>query len=110
MEEWLAETGHGAYTVTGDQAELDLAFEELAPNAVYTVWCAVIHLPPDFKIVDEPCGAVTGSENTFATNPRSKAKFHLHLLALPDSTAEVLKSISNSYHSDGNTYGSLLSL
>ena len=105
LDEWLAGTGHGTYTVYGDEAELDLAFENLVPDGVYTVWCATMHLPPNPSIVDEPCGAADGSENTFVANPQGKARFHLPLATLPDSTDEVVKIVALAYHSDGKTYG-----
>ena len=107
MEEWLASTGHGTYTVKGDEAELDLAFEKLVPDGVYTVWCATMYLPPHVKVIDEPCGAADGSANTFVANPQGKAEFHLPMSALPDSTDEVIKIIAIAYHSDGKTYGPL---
>ncbi len=107
LEEWLAGTGHGTYTIQEDQAELDITFENLVPHGVYTVWCPIIHLPPDFKIIDEPCGAKDGSENIFVTNAQGKARFHLHLHPLPDSTDQVLRMVAIAYHSDGKTYGAV---
>lgn len=107
MAEWLGGAGHGVYTVRGEQAELDLTFEKLRPDAVYTVWCATINLPPNVAITDEPCGAADGSENTFVTNANGEGQFHLRMAKLSDSTNEILKMIAIAYHSDGKTYGSL---
>ncbi|MCB0198252.1 MAG: hypothetical protein KDJ65_40295, partial [Anaerolineae bacterium] len=67
--------------------------------------CATIYVPPNTRIVDEPCGAADGSENTFVANPQGKARFYLPLPTLTDSTDDVVKMIALAYHSDGKTYG-----
>lgn len=105
LEEWLAGRGSGAYTVEGDQAEMDFTFEKLVPNGVYTMWCAIIYVPPEFEIIDEPCGAADGSQNTFVADDEGKAEFHLTLAPLPDTTDTVLRTLAIAYHSDGKTYG-----
>lgn len=106
MDEWLAGTATGTYTVTGDEAQIDLSFEKLVPNGVYTVWCAHINVPPNFSIVDEPCGAADGSQNVFTAGADGKAEFNLSVDALPDTTDETIRVIAAAYHSDGKTYGS----
>lgn len=105
MSEWLAGTGSGIYTVMGDQAKLSLTFNDLVPNAMYTVWCPTIALPPVGTIIDEPCGAASGSENTFFTDNSGGATFQVSMSRLADSTDYVLRSIAIAYHSDGQSYG-----
>ena len=107
LEEWLAATGSGAYTVVGDQAQIDLSFEKLVPNGIYTLWCAAVSVPPAYKIVDKPCGAADGSENIFTASAEGKADIHLNVKTLPDSTAETIQVLAIAYHSDGKTYGPL---
>ncbi|MDX1523787.1 MAG: hypothetical protein R3264_19325, partial [Anaerolineae bacterium] len=106
MEAWLAGTGRGTYTVGSQQAEIDLTFENLVPNGVYTIWCAHIFAPPEFQIVDEPCGNADGSQNTVVTDGAGNAEFNLTLKPLPDTSDKVTRVIAAAYHSDGKTYGS----
>lgn len=103
--EWLAATANGTYTVTGDEAEIDLTFQNLVPGGVYTLWCARVFVPPNFKIVDIPCGNPDGSESTFTAEANGNAVFRVTMEALPDSTAEMVNVIAAAYHSDGQTYG-----
>ena len=105
MGEWLAGTGSGTYTVGGDEAEIDLQFENLAPNGVYTVWCAHINVPPNFTIVDEPCGVQDGSQNVFTADAQGQADFNITLDKLPATTEETIRVIAAAYHSNGETYG-----
>lgn len=105
LGEWLAASGHGTYTVTGDRAKLEMTYEKLVPNGVYTVWCSRVTFPPDIEIVDKPCGAADGTENTFTADAQGNARFELKLDVLPPSTATTVTSIAIAYHSDGKTYG-----
>lgn len=107
MGEWLAASADGTYTVAGDQAEIDLAFQNLVPNGVYTVWCSRLFMPPNFKIIDIPCGNPDGSDSAFAANADGSADFQVTMVALPDSTAEMVSVIAVAYHSDGQTYDNL---
>jgi hypothetical protein len=105
MAEWLAGTGNGAYTVIGHQAYIDAYFDKLVPNNVYTVWCSHISVPPDFKIVDEPCGQPDGSQNTLITDAYGRAEFHVVTESLPDTTEKTMQVIAVAYHSHSQTYG-----
>jgi hypothetical protein len=103
LGEWLSASGRGSYTVTGDRAKIELTFENLVPNGVYTAWCTRVTFPPNVKIVDKPCGAADGTENTFTADARGNARFELELATLPPSSAETATSIALAYHSDGKT-------
>jgi len=105
LGEWLAATGSGTYEVDNDEAELDLSFENLVPDAVYTIWCSRISFPPNVNIVDFPCGAEDGSENTFNTDEDGNADYNVELEPLEPSTEETATIIALAYHSDGETYG-----
>jgi hypothetical protein len=105
LGEWLAATGEGSYTVTGNRARIEMTFENLVPNGVYTVWCSRVSYPPNIKIVDNPCGAADGTENIFSADAQGNARFELELDALPPSSAETGTVIAMAYHSDGQTYG-----
>lgn len=105
LGEWLAASGEGVYTVTGDRARLDMTYEKLVPNGVYTVWCTRTTFPPNINVVDKACGAADGSQNTFVADAYGNGHFTLDLDTLPVSTAETVSVIAIAYHSDGKTYG-----
>ncbi len=105
MGEWLAASGQGTYSVTGDRAKIDLTFENLVPNGVYSVWCSRVSFPPNVEIVDKACGTEDGSQNTFIADAEGNAHFELELATLPASSPETSSVIAMAYHSDGQTYG-----
>ncbi|MBI3384683.1 hypothetical protein HY030_00640 [Candidatus Gottesmanbacteria bacterium] len=105
LDDWLAASGSGTYSWEGDKAQLNLSFTKLVPNATYTVWCSRLTFPPNPKIVDSPCGAADGSENTFKTDPSGNGSFMLSLKPLEESTKETATVIAVAYHRDGKTYG-----
>lgn len=105
LRDWLNGEGSGTYTVTGDEAKLDLTFDKLVKNGVYTLWCSRITFPPNAEIVDRPCGAADGSENSFTADGEGKATFALTFAPLPESSKETASVIALAYHSDGKTYG-----
>jgi hypothetical protein len=105
LDEWLAATGSGTYTLKGDEAEVDLSFQKLVANGVYTVWCSRLTFPPNVAVVDRPCGEVDGSENVFTADGQGNGKFKLKMAPLEKSTKETASVIALAYHSDGKTYG-----
>jgi hypothetical protein len=105
MGEWLAATGQGTYTVTGDRAKIEMTFENLVPNGLYTAWCSRVSFPPNVNVVDKPCGAADGTENVFTADAQGNARFELELAALPPSSAETSTTIALAYHSDGKNHG-----
>jgi hypothetical protein len=106
LGEWLAATGSGTYAVNGDSSMLETTFTNLVPNGVYTMWCSTIHVPPNFEIINFPCGAEDGSQNVFMADEDGNATYNIEILVRPLSTEEALTAFAISYHSDGNTYGS----
>jgi len=105
LEEWLAGSGSGTYTTEGETGTITLAFETLIPEGVYTVWCSRLTFPPDVAIVDSPCGAPDGSENTFTADSAGSASITMTGAALTESSEETATVIALAYHSDGLTYG-----
>jgi hypothetical protein len=101
----LAATGSGAYTVLGDKTELDLSFEKLVPNGVYTLWRATISAPPSFRIVDIACGSPYGTDNTFVADEQGNAQVQLLTTTMPDAGEGYMPVVAIAYHSDGKTYG-----
>ena len=105
LEQWLMAKGTGTYVVNGDTATLDLIFEGLVENGVYTVWCSRLTFPPNPKVVDKPCGAADGSQNSFTAFRNGAGEFKLTMNPLEESTKETASVIALAYHSDGKTYG-----
>jgi len=105
LEEWLAAAGRGTYTVRGNRAVLDLTFENLVPGGVYTAWCFTFIHPPDWALIEPPCGAADGSENTFIADENGDGAITIELEAIPPSTEKISHRIAIAFHSDGQTYG-----
>ncbi len=101
----LGATGTGTYTANGDVAQVSLTFEGLMLDGVYTLWCSQIVLPPDFEILNTPCGAPDGSENVFEADADGNAHIDLEIAARPYTTEEILSVFAIAYHSNGQTYG-----
>lgn len=107
LGQWLAATGEGTYNVDKGNAVMNFSFSKLVPDGVYTLWCSRVTYPPSFKVVDVPCGAANGSENSFIADSDGNGAFLLKLKPLEDSTSETVSIIALAYHSDGKTYGAL---
>lgn len=105
LRDYLGARGWGTYTVTGDMATVDLSFDRLVPNGLYTLWCSTLTIPPEFNIVDRPCGAEDGSENTFAADEHGEMQVHMSFPALDLPTETTRSVIAIAWHSDGETYG-----
>lgn len=107
MEEWLAASGAGSYTVDGEDATLSLRFDNLVPDGLYTLWCAEKHTAPEPKVVQAPCGARDGSQNAFYADGSGKGSITLDMPALPETTDEVIQIIAAAYHSDDKNHGEI---
>jgi LPXTG-motif cell wall-anchored protein len=105
LQQWLAATGSGSYSVDGDTAELKLSFQNLVPNGTYTMWCALVPSAPNTRPQLLPCGAPDGSQNVFKADAQGNGAFDLNMKALPDTTPEQATVIAPAYHSDGKTHG-----
>jgi hypothetical protein len=106
LADWLAAKGQGTYTVKGDRAVIDMTFDKLVPNGVYTVWCLVWNFE---EVVSEvPCGAPDGSENTFTTDATGHGEITIEVDAFAPSTEEAINEIAIAYHSEGKTWGSIV--
>lgn len=106
LEKWISAEGHGSYTVRGDRARLDLVFDNLIPNSVYTLWCVEMTLIPEYAVViDPPCGAPDGSESIFYTDADGHGEYSVELDPFPLPTEESFMQVAVAYHSDGQTHG-----
>ncbi len=127
LGQWLAAAGRGTYTEENGNATLNLTFEKLVPNGIYSIWYATVTMPPNYREELTPLGAPDGAKNSFKANSRGNASFDLKIKALPPSTnvtfgdyvaMYVTKKapitgkiswtlISVAYHSDGMTHGAV---
>ncbi|MGB1286872.1 MAG: hypothetical protein ACPG7F_10095 [Aggregatilineales bacterium] len=105
LGDYLGGRGTGTYTLDGDMATVDASFDRLMPNAVYTLWCSDLTRPPEFNIVDKPCGAQDGSENNFMSDEYGHLEINMSFPALAMPTETGLSVIAIAWHSDGETYG-----
>lgn len=105
LGQWLDGSAIGTYTLDGNLAEVTVNARRLVPNSAYTVWCSQVSFPPNFKIVDEPCGAPDGSQHIFRTDAQGNGSLTVKAKPLPPTTATATGVIALAYHSDGKTYG-----
>jgi hypothetical protein len=104
LQQWLTATGSGVYTINGDTAELDLSFQNLVPNGVYTLLSPRITFPPSFRV--EP--GIPGGDIVKATiraDAKGDAAIHLKIKPLPESTKETATALILVYDSDGEWRG-----
>ena len=93
------------YVQQGAKAEIDLQFDNMVKNGVYTLWCVTISMPTFEVTSEKPCGAPDGSENSFIADDTGHADIQMTTDAFPPSTDEVIYEIAVAYHSDGQTHG-----
>lgn len=105
LGDWLSAEGVGSYNVQGNEAIIVINFKNLVPNGVYTVWCSRMKAPPNPLIIDLPCGAIDGSENSFKTDSNGNSEFMLSMMPLEETKGDTSNVIAVAYHSDGRTYG-----
>jgi hypothetical protein len=86
LRQWLAGTGTGTYVERNNNATMDLTFHKMIPNGVYSVWCTLISIPPNFREQYIPIGAIDGSQNIYKTNSNGEGVFNIDINALPPST------------------------
>ena len=105
LADWVAAEGHGTYTIRNNRAYLDLTFEKLVPNGVYTLWCVKFQPTPFVVLKEVTCGVPDGSENNVIVDEKGHAVFQLEMDPFPVSTEEIMYELALAYHSDGQTYG-----
>ena len=111
LGEWLSGVGRGSYTCSGAEGRLDIAFDNLVPNGVYTLWHFFMADPPTDPFSGAlalPVGARDGSQAGFRADADGKARFERSFRPCLQMSAEHLTAgLATAYHSDGRTYGAL---
>jgi WD40 repeat protein/serine/threonine protein kinase/DNA-binding XRE family transcriptional regulator len=100
LGDYVAATGRGTYTVHGDRALVDLTFDRLVPNGLYTMWCLPWSLTKG-TMTETPCLASDGSAYHFTADENGHAQISMDIKAIPPSTQDAFYEISAAYHSDG---------
>lgn len=104
--EWLAGTGTGTYYANHTTASLELSFENLLPNAVYSIWCTRVTLPPEFTVTHTACGLIDGSDGVFTTDAEGNGAITITEVSPLEPSSDTARSaITVFYHSDGMTHG-----
>lgn len=105
MAEWMTATGRGNYVMTESEILLDMEFENLVPNGVYTTWCIRMNLPLDTPTI-KPCGSSDGTKNWFVSSEAGTGEIEVVLnQKFEPSTKDIRSMIAVVYHSDEATHG-----
>lgn len=111
LGEWLSGTGRGDYTCSGAEGHLDIAFDNLVPDGVYSLWHFFMADPPTVPFSGAlaiPVGARDGSQAGFRADADGKARFERRFRPCLQVSGEHLTAgLATAYHSDGLTYGAL---
>ena len=111
LGEWLSAEGSGTYSCTDGNGHIDIAFDGLMPDGVYTMWhffMAMPHPEPFIGTYDLPLGDRDGSQSVFVADADGKATFERSFApCLQLGGAHLASGLGVAWHSDGKTYGAL---
>lgn len=111
LGDWFAAEGGGSYVCENGTGKVDLTFENLVPNGLYTLWHDFAVWPPTDPFLgfyDVPFGARDGSENAFVADASGNAHVVREITpCLQLSGEQLISELAIAWHSDGNTYGPL---
>ncbi|MGR3292317.1 MAG: hypothetical protein ACU0C9_14175 [Paracoccaceae bacterium] len=112
LGDWLGASGTGTVTCDGGVGALSASFTNLVPNGVYTMWSWYVSLPfPEpFATYDLPFGARDGADSVFRADASGNASYDGTVgTCLQGSGSQIAEGLAIAYHSDGNTYGPIMS-
>ncbi|MEM9707625.1 MAG: hypothetical protein AAF871_02450 [Pseudomonadota bacterium] len=111
LSEWLSASGAGQYHCENGEGHLQVEFEDLVPNGVYTIWhffMANGATAPFIGTFDLPIGAFDGSQSVIRANAEGAATFDQTFAdCLQLSGPQLMAGLALNWHSDGQTYGVL---
>ncbi len=96
VEQWVAATGTGTYTLDGDNGELQLSFQNLRPNGLYTAWCGIRGA--------DACTA-DAAANEFRADAQGNGSMRIKVKRLPDTGPGGPSVVAMAYHSDNESCG-----
>ena len=109
LRDWLKSSGSASYICEDGWGVLTASFENLVPNATYTMWHAFMAKPPTDPFpgtLDVPLGNRDGSQSVFTTDEKGNANLKIRFencLQLTDT--QLMSLLAIAYHSDDKTYG-----
>lgn len=108
LKEWLGAKGSATYVCEGGWGTLNASFENLVPNATYTIWHAFMAktaTEPFAGTIDLPLGDPSGENSIFKTDKYGKATINKKFeRCLQLGANQLMSLIAIAYHSDGKTY------
>jgi hypothetical protein len=109
LGQWFAAEGSGSYTCENGEGRLEVAFDGLVPEGVYTMWHYFMAWPPTDPFIgtyDLPLGSRDGAQSVFQADAEGRASFDRTFHPCLQLTGEHLASgLAIAWHSDGQTYG-----
>ncbi|MEO1018193.1 MAG: hypothetical protein AAFY56_10935, partial [Pseudomonadota bacterium] len=111
LGDWFEAKGGGTYVCENGVGEVNLTFENLVPNGLYTMWHDFAVWPPTEPFLgfyDLPFGARDGSENAFRADALGNAEFQRSITpCLQLSGEQLISELAIAWHSDDQTHGSV---
>lgn len=110
LGEWFEAKGEGRYACEDGEGRIDVAFENMIPNATYTMWHFFTAWPPTDPFngtYDVPIGSRDGEQSVFVADEAGGARFQRTFKPCLQLSGEHLVSgLGVAWHSDGRTWGS----
>jgi hypothetical protein len=109
LADWLQAKGSAEYVCQDGWGIMNAQFENLVPNASYTMWHFFMSAPPTVPFngtLDVPLGDRDGTQSVFTTDADGNATIELKFEnCLQMSNVQTMGGLAIAYHSDGKTYG-----
>ncbi|MFO6464311.1 hypothetical protein ACK8OR_07960 [Jannaschia sp. KMU-145] len=109
LGEWFAASGQGRYSCVDGTGHVEIRFENLVPDGLYTLWHDFAIWPPTDPFIgfyDTPFGARDGSENAFTADASGAAHVVRTITpCLQLSGEQLISELAIAWHSDGRTHG-----
>ena len=108
LGDFIAATGTGTYECDDGIGTVEVSFDNLVPDGVYTMWYSLIPRPvlDPFVVLSMPLGARDGSQSPFTADRDGHADYSARFTpCLQLGGLQVDAVIDIAWHSDGNTYG-----
>jgi len=108
LREWLTAKGSATYSCEGGWSTFEASFENLVPDATYTLWHAFMAKTPTEPFagtIDLPLGDPSGEHSVFKTDKNGNAKIKKKFeRCLQLGEVQLMSLVAIAYHSDGKTY------
>lgn len=108
LGDFIAATGTGTYECDDGIGTVEVSFDNLVPDGVYTMWYSLIPRPvlDPFVVLSMPLGARDGSQSPFTADRDGHADYSARFTpCLQLGGLQVDAVIDIAWHSDGNTHG-----